>query len=49
MTGDGVTISDLAVEDHPGDGIKSYGVKGLILSIPKSSGQGQRRLLVYLL
>ena len=31
ITGDGVTIADLAIEDHPADGIKSYGVKGLNL------------------
>ena len=31
VTGHQVTIEDLAIEDHPGDGLKSYGVNGLTI------------------
>ena len=31
MTGDQVVIEELAIEDHPGDGLKTYGVNGLTI------------------
>ena len=31
VTGDQVVIEELAIEDHPGDGLKTYGVNGLTI------------------